>query len=68
MSRRHEEGQTVMAKWPGSHLWFHAKVLKTLEGDKYVVRFEEGTEEEVAAHHVLVSTVNHNLQADPAIA
>ncbi|XP_078593200.1 delta(14)-sterol reductase TM7SF2-like isoform X1 [Branchiostoma floridae x Branchiostoma japonicum] len=53
MSRRHEEGQTVMAKWPGSHLWFHAKVLKTMEGDKYVVRFEEGTEEEVAAHHVL---------------
>ncbi|XP_078673907.1 delta(14)-sterol reductase TM7SF2-like isoform X1 [Branchiostoma floridae x Branchiostoma belcheri] len=53
MSRRHDAGQTVMAKWPGSHLWFHAKVLKTLDGDRYMVRFEEGTEEEVDAHHVL---------------
>ncbi|XP_066280095.1 delta(14)-sterol reductase TM7SF2-like isoform X2 [Branchiostoma lanceolatum] len=53
MSKRHDEGQTVMAKWPGSHLWFHAKVLKNLDGDKYVVRFEEGTEEEIAGHHVL---------------
>ena len=46
----------VMAKWPGSALWFPAVITKLGEDEEsYEVKFEDGTEEELPENHVSVS-------------
>ena len=50
-------GEKCMAKWPGSALWFPAVITALGEdGDSYEVKFEDGTEDELAENHVAVSS------------
>ena len=46
-------GDEVMAKWPGSNLWFKSKILAVTE-DEYKVRYTDGTEEEIPKKDVMV--------------
>ena len=47
--------EKVMAKWPGSALWFPAVVIGTgTDEDSYKVKFEDGTEVELGEKHVTV--------------
>ncbi|XP_078001247.1 delta(14)-sterol reductase TM7SF2-like [Glandiceps talaboti] len=46
--RRFKTGEKVMAKWPGSNLWFPATVNASV-GSKYEVKFEDGSDFEVEA-------------------
>ena len=49
-------GEKVMAKWPGSALYYPAVVTSLGEGgDSYAIKFEDGTEEELIEKHVTVS-------------
>ncbi|XP_022081508.1 delta(14)-sterol reductase-like [Acanthaster planci] len=50
-SRKYGVGEQVMVKWPGSALWYPAKVL-AIQGEEYRVKFEEGTEDEVTEDYV----------------
>ena len=48
-------GEKVMAKWPGSYLWFPAVITELGEyGDSYKVKFDDGFEDEFAENHVTV--------------
>ncbi|XP_072031774.1 delta(14)-sterol reductase TM7SF2-like isoform X3 [Amphiura filiformis] len=50
-------GEKVMAKWPGSALWFPAVVLSIGDdGESYEVRFEDGTEDDLSERHVQKET------------
>ncbi|XP_070571098.1 delta(14)-sterol reductase TM7SF2-like [Ptychodera flava] len=51
MPQRHKVGDTVMARWPGSKLWFPASVIGTVD-NKYTVKFEDGSEFELDAKSV----------------
>lgn len=56
MKIRFPVGEKVMAKWPGSALYFHAVVTKVTDEEGTVeVRFEDGTDMELPAHYVSVS-------------
>ena len=49
------EGEEIMAKWPGSVLWYEAVVLSTnYEGDLFQLRFPDGQENEVPYSHLSV--------------
>nr|AIJ01350.1 lamin 2b receptor [Patiria miniata]AIK20547.1 lamin B receptor 2 [Patiria miniata] len=50
-SHKYDVGEKVMVKWPGSALWYPAKVL-AIQGEEYKVKFEEGTEDEVTADYI----------------
>ena len=59
MSRRHkyvyEEGEEVMARWPGSTLWYEAVVLSVnYDADQFQLRFVDGQENEVPYSHLSV--------------
>ncbi len=48
-------GEEVMARWPGSNLWFEAVVLSTnYEDDLFQLRFADGQENEVPYSHLSV--------------
>ena len=49
-----------MVKWPGSALWYPAKILG-MDGEEYKVKFEEGAEDEVTVDNIRVSNrIPHN--------
>lgn len=49
-------GDAVMARWPGSKLWYEAVVLSTnYEEDVFQIRFPDGQENEVPYSHIAVS-------------
>ncbi|XP_046848396.1 LOW QUALITY PROTEIN: delta(14)-sterol reductase TM7SF2-like [Xenia sp. Carnegie-2017] len=46
-------GDAVMARWPGSKLWYEAVVLSTnYEEDVFQIRFPDGQENEVPYSHI----------------
>jgi hypothetical protein len=48
-------GEVVMARWPGSKLWYEAVVLSTnYEEDQFQLRFPDGQENEVPQSHLMV--------------
>nr|XP_054759116.1 delta(14)-sterol reductase TM7SF2-like isoform X1 [Lytechinus pictus] len=51
MPRRFAAGDAVMAKWPGSNLWFKSKILN-VNDDGYEVKYEDGTVEEIPSTDV----------------
>lgn len=53
-SERFKVGDSVMAKWPGSSLYYRAKVRETFEKE-YTVLFEEGTEYTINEKFIKVS-------------
>ena len=61
----YEEGEEVMAKWPGSSLWYEAVVLSAnYKDDVFKLRFSDGQENEVSVSHVsvrfeFISKCNH---------
>ncbi|XP_071485051.1 delta(14)-sterol reductase TM7SF2-like [Diadema antillarum] len=48
-------GTAVMAKWPGSNLWFKSTILDVTE-DGYSVRYEDGTEEDIPKKDVMAES------------
>ena len=51
----YEEGEEVMAKWPGSNLWYEAVVLSAnYEDDVFKLRFSDDQENEVPLSHLSV--------------
>ena len=52
---KYSEGEEIMARWPGSKLWFEAVVLSTnYEDDLFHLRFPDGQENEVPFSHLAV--------------
>ncbi|KAG1708454.1 Lamin-B receptor [Nymphon striatum] len=51
-----KEGDTIMAKWPGSTLYYDAQVLKVTD-DLVTVVFGEGTEEVIPFKYVYVKLI-----------
>ena len=48
-------GEEIMARWPGSKLWYEAVVLSVnYEEDLFLLRFPDGQENEVPYSHLSV--------------
>lgn len=59
-------GDNVMAKWPGSMLWYPAVITEVGEdGDSYSVKFEDNFEDEFDEKHVSVSLENSICESSP---
>ena len=49
----YDVGEVVMARWPGSKLWYEALVLSTnYDDDQFLLRFADGQENEVPYSHL----------------
>lgn len=49
------EGEEIMARWPGSQLWFEAVVISTNDkGNVFLLRFADGQENEFPLSHLSV--------------
>lgn len=56
MSMKWSKGDKVMAKWPGSGLYYKAEVL-SFENDVAEVLYEDGTQMEIASKFVKVCNI-----------
>ena len=51
----YDVGEAIMARWPGSKLWFEAVVLSiNYDEDQFLLRFPDGQENEVPYSHLSV--------------